>query len=130
VVGPAARSAKTLELAEQAAVDFAILDVNLAGQESYSVAGVLAARNVPFVFATSYDLERLRAPYGDRPFLHKPRLQSDLQKVIAGSLSRTARRRRGDLDAGMRGGALACLGEPAAGGEAAARKRRDGNSSL
>ncbi|MDQ3205925.1 MAG: response regulator [Pseudomonadota bacterium] len=54
VVGPAASLEAALSLASQADLDAAILDVNLAGVESYPVAELLEQRRVPYVFATAY----------------------------------------------------------------------------
>jgi CheY-like chemotaxis protein len=82
VVGPVARLGKALEMAQREELDIAILDVNINGQETYAVAEALAARKVPFVFATGYDAKRLREPYRDGPVLQKPYMQSDLQKMI------------------------------------------------
>src|ERR1700709_523125 len=54
VAGPAARINDALELAREAAFDFAVLDVNLAGVPSFPVADVLRQRGIPFVFVTGY----------------------------------------------------------------------------
>jgi CheY-like chemotaxis protein len=83
VVGPAARVSKAMELAEHEALDVAILDVNLNGQKVYPVAAVLAARGIPFVFASGYGRDSLPAPYGDRPTLIKPFQWRDLEMVLA-----------------------------------------------
>ena len=40
------------ELVAEAAIDVAVLDVNLNGEHTYSLATVLKARGVPFIFAT------------------------------------------------------------------------------
>jgi DNA-binding response OmpR family regulator len=52
VVGPARSVAEGLQFAGQAPLDGAILDVNLAGQNSFSVASELQKRGIPFAFAT------------------------------------------------------------------------------
>ena len=54
VVGPVARLAKALEMAQRQALDVALLDVNLGGQEICPVAEALAAREIPFVFVSGY----------------------------------------------------------------------------
>ena len=50
--------ASSLEQADDALVhatfDAAILDINVHGQKSYSIAAVLLKRGVPFVFASGY----------------------------------------------------------------------------
>ncbi len=48
----AARVAGCLVLAESAAIDVAILDINLAGEESFPVATVLRRRGIPFLFSS------------------------------------------------------------------------------
>jgi CheY-like chemotaxis protein len=83
VVGPAARVGKAVEMAQHETLDFAILDVNVNGEEVYPVAAALAARGIPFVFATGYGKEGLRAPYSDRPALTKPFQWPDLSAVLA-----------------------------------------------
>ena len=54
VVGPVARLDKALEIAQWQALDVALLDVNLNGEEIYPVAEALAVREIPFVFVTGY----------------------------------------------------------------------------
>ncbi len=56
VLGPVGSLPKTLSLIENAAaIDAAVLDVNLSGELVYPAADILTARNVPFVFTTGYD---------------------------------------------------------------------------
>lgn len=54
VVGPAYRLGDGLRLAQEEAIDVAILDVNIEGERSDVIADALAARNIPFVLATGY----------------------------------------------------------------------------
>jgi DNA-binding response OmpR family regulator len=82
VVGPVARMDGAMAMAQRETLDAAILDVNLNGQEVYPVAAVLAARGIPFVFATGYDKGRLRAPYQDRPTLTKPFQWRDVSAAL------------------------------------------------
>jgi CheY-like chemotaxis protein len=83
VVGPVAHLGKAAEMAQREALDVAILDVNINGKEVYPVAEALAARGIPFIFATGYGKGGLRAPYGDRPTLQKPFLRRDLHALLA-----------------------------------------------
>ena len=87
VAGPAAHLDKALEMAREDAVDAAILDVNVNGKEVYPVADALAARGIPFAFATGYVRAGLRAPYRDRPVLQKPFQRHDLRNLIADMFS-------------------------------------------
>lgn len=47
VVGPFARLGRALEKARHEALDLAVLDVNIKGQQSYAVADVLTSRGIP-----------------------------------------------------------------------------------
>jgi CheY-like chemotaxis protein len=71
VVGPAANLDLALELAETP-IDAAIIDVSLGRQSGYPAAERLAARGVPFVFATGYGQEGLDPAWRGRPTLMKP----------------------------------------------------------
>jgi DNA-binding response OmpR family regulator len=72
VAGLAMRLAPALELARTAALDFAILDVNLAGSLSFPVAEALEARGVPFAFATGYGSSRVDPRFAAYPVIIKP----------------------------------------------------------
>src|SRR6202012_4643941 len=64
--------ARALSLIEQRRPDFALLDVALAGEKSFEVAGRLARLNLPFAFVTGYGKDRVPAIFADRPRLPKP----------------------------------------------------------
>jgi len=72
VLGTAQRIAKALDLVGQTTPDAAVLDVNIAGDEVYPVAAALAARDIPFVFATGYGARGLNDTWRDRPIVQKP----------------------------------------------------------
>lgn len=82
VVGPLADIGKAVEVARSEPVDIAILDVNVNGQAVYPVAEVLAARGVPFAFATGYGAAGLSEPWRDRPTLQKPFHRDDLYTMV------------------------------------------------
>ena len=82
VVGPISRVDRAVEAARREPLDAAILDVNLDGQEVYPVAEALAARGIPFAFATGYGSEGLREPWRGRPVLRKPFRRGDLDRVM------------------------------------------------
>lgn len=83
VVGPAARVDQALALIESAgSLDAAVLDVNLNGQKSYSVADSLVARSLPFAFATGYGPASLMNGYHRFPLLQKPFKLSQLKDVL------------------------------------------------
>lgn len=64
-------------------IDLAILDVNLGGTESFPVADALAARGIPFLFATGYGAMGLPECYADTLVLQKPYGQRDLEAALA-----------------------------------------------
>jgi DNA-binding response OmpR family regulator len=78
----AARVAKAVGLAASEAIDFAILDVNLAGEPSYPVADELRLRGIPFVFASGYDPGSLRADFHDIMVLRKPYMPHDVRNAV------------------------------------------------
>ena len=71
-VSAAATVDQALALIDGQIFDAAMLDVNLNGIKSYPVADTLAARGVPFVFATGYSDHALGDRFRDRPMLKKP----------------------------------------------------------
>jgi CheY-like chemotaxis protein len=83
IVGPMARIDQAVEAARSKAIDLAILDVNVGGEEVYPVAEALAAREIPFAFATGYGAHGLRDPWQDRPTLQKPFHRNDLFRMVA-----------------------------------------------
>ena len=87
VVGPAIRIPEALEFARQADLDFAVLDVNVAGSQSFPVADILFARAIPFVFATGYGAEGFLGGYRDHPTLRKPYEPRELQRAIERALA-------------------------------------------
>ncbi|WAS95278.1 response regulator [Nannocystis punicea] len=72
VIGPALNMKDALRLAREARIDGAGLDINVAGEEVYPVADVLAERGLPFVFMTGYGEAGLRESDRGRPVLQKP----------------------------------------------------------
>ncbi len=61
--------------------DFALLDVNLAGEPVFPVADALRARGVPFAFATGYG-ENHDPRFKDAPLLGKPIRQERLEALL------------------------------------------------
>lgn len=82
IVGPAARLATALDLAQRESFDVAILDVNVAGEPIYPVAEAIAEKGVPLVFSTGYGGAGIKEPFRDRPVVQKPFSQSDLKRTL------------------------------------------------
>jgi CheY-like chemotaxis protein len=59
-------------VAAEAAIDAALLDINLRGEPVFEVADTLLSRGIPFAFATGYDHWAIPARFGAVPRLEKP----------------------------------------------------------
>lgn len=90
IVGPAFRFKDAIILAASGDIDFAILDVNLAGTPSFPIADILLTRGIPFVFATGYGNEGVAPRYGTASALRKPYSRSDLERAVDGGLNRAS----------------------------------------
>jgi CheY-like chemotaxis protein len=82
VVGPAYSIAQAARLAQEEVLDAAVLDVNVNGEMSHSVAAILHARAIPFAFATGYGSAAGAADSATAPVLHKPYPASKLTAVL------------------------------------------------
>jgi len=82
-VGPFARLDEALAAARERDFEFAVLDVNLNGKETYSVADILIERGIPFVFATGYGKSGLPPRYRQCNVLSKPFRRDDLARIVA-----------------------------------------------
>ena len=83
----ASRIKKAVALAEAEAIDCAILDVNVAGEDVFPVAEILSRRNIPFILSTGYGRDTLPAEYRERPVLAKPYLPEDVPAAIIAALA-------------------------------------------
>jgi CheY-like chemotaxis protein len=90
VVAVAGNVAAAIAIADQhdAVFDGALLDVNLGGEKVFPVADALAARGVPFVFATGYGQAGIEARFLGAPVISKPfgfeSLRSALSSMMPG----------------------------------------------
>ncbi|MCJ8140173.1 response regulator [Falsirhodobacter halotolerans] len=85
VIGPARGVSQGLSLLQAEAVDFAVLDVNLAGEVSFPIADALADRGIPFIFASANSRACLTPRHCDAPMLGKPFALADLERVLGGA---------------------------------------------
>jgi CheY-like chemotaxis protein len=83
VIGPAGTVESALTLIEQKAIDCAVLDVKLLDGQVFAVADTLAARGVPFVFATAYQADALGARYAEAPRIEKVFDRDELLNAVA-----------------------------------------------
>ncbi|WP_207477045.1 response regulator [Arenibaculum pallidiluteum] len=88
VVGPVASVEEAAERAATEKLDAAILDVNLRGQRSYSIAEQLVSRGIPVILASGYDDAKL-FPENLRslPRLMKPYDEGALAQAVAAALT-------------------------------------------
>jgi DNA-binding NtrC family response regulator len=88
VIGSASRVSRALEMVEDpgCAIDLAVLDVNLGGEEVFPVASALAERRVPFAFSTGYGNAGLPEAWRSRPTLQKPFTQDQVTLVLERAL--------------------------------------------
>jgi len=90
VIGPASEIGKAREmLSSGAAVDAALLDINVRNEMVFPLARLLRERNIPFVFTTGYDKESIRPEFADVPLWEKPIDISLLADYLAGLIART-----------------------------------------
>jgi len=84
-VRTAAGVAQALAMISERAPDFALLDVGLGLENSFSVAELLQSLKIPFIFVTGYRTDvTLASRFADRPVLHKPCLMEELEAVLRG----------------------------------------------
>jgi DNA-binding response OmpR family regulator len=83
VVGPAMRLQLALKLAREENFDFAVLDINLAGELSFPVAYALRERGIPFIFATGYGSKGLNERFQEVMTLQKPFESHQLAHAIS-----------------------------------------------
>jgi len=84
-VATAANVSQALAMLDEDEFDFGLLDVNLGSDTSASIAAVMKAKGVPFVFATGYgDGTGFLGDYPAAPVVNKPYGAEHLQKALAG----------------------------------------------
>lgn len=84
VVGPIARMEPAMIAAREAAFDFAILDINLAGQMTFPVADALIARGSPFAFCSGYsNAADIPDRFAGTTILRKPLGEAELIRAVA-----------------------------------------------
>jgi CheY-like chemotaxis protein len=82
-VATAARLDDAARIANEAAFDAALLDVNLGGKTVDPIADILARRGIPFAFTTGTDQSGIPHAYRDRVTLQKPYLMEQLKDALA-----------------------------------------------
>jgi CheY-like chemotaxis protein len=75
-----------LPLVEAGGFDVALLDVNVARERVFPVADALAARSIPFAFASGYGEDGLPEAYAAWPLIGKPYSVQDLERALTRAL--------------------------------------------
>jgi ActR/RegA family two-component response regulator len=87
VVGPCPTVETAIARLESETVGFALLDLNLRGEQVLPVADELTRRGVPFAFATGYEDWVIPPQYRQRPRIQKPVSDVALRKAIGCALN-------------------------------------------
>jgi len=82
VVGPVGTLETAVRLAREEALDAAILDVGLDGEQVFPAAEELQTRGIPFVFATGYAKQFLPEKWHGLRLLIKPFNREQLERSI------------------------------------------------
>lgn len=90
VVGPAGNIPSAQRLIEEAEIDAALVDANLAGRPVDELAAALKRRGVPFAFATGYGRDGLPQDFRDSPILTKPFSREQMLATVQQLLSTPA----------------------------------------
>ncbi|SED20580.1 response regulator [Bradyrhizobium erythrophlei] len=72
VAAEAAQLEQAIELAKTREFDLAVLDLNLAGRSSLTVAEIIKGRKLPFIFSTGYGANGIPPEFADAPAIRKP----------------------------------------------------------
>jgi CheY-like chemotaxis protein len=75
-----------LGVARSLAIDVAVLDINVGGQEVFPVADALMARGIPFVFASGDGMQTIRPDLRHNLLLHKPFTGGELRRALEETL--------------------------------------------
>ena len=87
-VGPAARIDSACDLARQADLDAAIVDIKLAGRFSFPICSILAERSIPYIFLTGFDeLSVIPSALREAPLLSKPFREADMDAALENVLN-------------------------------------------
>ena len=78
---------KAMPLVEAGGFDLALLDVNVARERVFPIADALAARAIPFAFASGYGEDGLPEAYAERPMIGKPYSAEDLERALTRALA-------------------------------------------
>ncbi|HEX7109831.1 MAG TPA: response regulator, partial [Aestuariivirga sp.] len=85
-ISVASKIDQAITLIDGQVFDAAMLDLNLNGMESYPIADVLAAHDVPYFFSTGNSVTDVKDGYRDQDVLKKPFTFEQLSNMLSRSL--------------------------------------------
>ncbi|QCI68524.1 PAS domain S-box protein [Phreatobacter stygius] len=88
VIGPAGTITSASRLIADTPCDAALVDANLAGHPVDELAAALAAKGIPFAFATGYGRDGLPGAFQEKPILAKPFSSAQLLAMMTGLLGK------------------------------------------
>lgn len=90
VIGPIAELGEALNVAADESIDFAILDINIRGGNSYTVADILLKRGLPVLLLSGYGKHTLPDGLHEAAHLTKPFTVEGLDDEIRNLCARAA----------------------------------------
>jgi len=89
-IGPIGNRKTALECARTEEMDAAILNLVIGGEKAYDVAEALAARGIPFGFASGVHRDGFAKEWFDRPYLEKPFTSADVWRLLSQVFAETS----------------------------------------
>jgi CheY-like chemotaxis protein len=83
VAGPTGQLREACRLVETTAIHAALLDINLAGDRSFTLAARLAEASIPFAFLSGYSSVDLPPGLEGRPLVQKPVDRATVREILA-----------------------------------------------
>jgi CheY-like chemotaxis protein len=77
---------EALAALEEQRPNAAVLDINIRGQHSYSVADRLRRLSIPILFLTGYEVPALEGPWSQHPVCRKPCDADELKRLLMAAL--------------------------------------------
>ena len=83
-IGPIANMEKGIAAAKSVTCEAAIINLVLEGRHAYEIVEALAARGIPFCFASGLPQMDVVEKWRDRPFMMKPYVLADVRAFLVG----------------------------------------------
>lgn len=81
-IGPIANMEQGIAAAKSVACEAAIINLVIEGRHAYEIVEALAARNIPFCFASGLPQKEIIEKWRDRPFIMKPYVLDDVRAFL------------------------------------------------